>query len=172
VPVCWSDGCKSSIIILMRAMCRIGSGWVGGNVPVAVALRLCAYATCCSISPPPVPAALQAALRNGSASPQQLRQLNLDIATASRNLVKNQTTWFRDDDLFRWAIDVYVKEWFYGPWTPGECKLRRCVCQRRDVTDPGDQVNASCAPSCKAGPGGTCPGSDLLVPPKFEWESV
>ncbi|WIA19790.1 hypothetical protein OEZ85_005701 [Tetradesmus obliquus] len=45
---------------------------------------------------------MQNALAAGTATPQQLRQLILDIATASRNLVKNQTTWFRDDDLFRW----------------------------------------------------------------------
>lgn len=46
-------------------------------------------------------AEFQNALAAGTATPQQLRQLILDIATASRNLVKNQTTWFRDDDLFR-----------------------------------------------------------------------
>lgn len=28
-----------------------------------------------------------------------------DIATASRNLVKSQCTWFRDDDMFQW-MDV------------------------------------------------------------------
>jgi tRNA A37 N6-isopentenylltransferase MiaA len=44
---------------------------------------------------------LQAAIATGSASEQQLHQLIFDIATASRNLVKNQTTWFRDDELFR-----------------------------------------------------------------------
>lgn len=44
---------------------------------------------------------LQAAIAQGSASEEQLQQLIFDIATASRNLVKNQTTWFRDDELFR-----------------------------------------------------------------------
>jgi tRNA A37 N6-isopentenylltransferase MiaA len=44
---------------------------------------------------------LQAAVAKGSASEQELQQLIFDIATASRNLVKNQTTWFRDDDMFR-----------------------------------------------------------------------
>jgi tRNA A37 N6-isopentenylltransferase MiaA len=45
--------------------------------------------------------ALQAALNAGGATKEQLQQMILDIATASRNLVKNQTTWFRDDSLFR-----------------------------------------------------------------------
>jgi hypothetical protein len=44
---------------------------------------------------------LQAAIAQGSAREEQLQQLIFDIATASRNLVKNQTTWFRDDELFR-----------------------------------------------------------------------
>ena len=44
---------------------------------------------------------LQAVFDKGSASEQELQQLILDIATASRNLVKNQTTWFRDDGMFR-----------------------------------------------------------------------
>ncbi|KAF6256678.1 IPP transferase-domain-containing protein [Scenedesmus sp. NREL 46B-D3] len=56
---------------------------------------------------------MQAALRDGAVSPQQLRQLILDIATASRNLVKNQTTWFRDDDLFRWGLQIKQPA---GPW--------------------------------------------------------
>jgi tRNA A37 N6-isopentenylltransferase MiaA len=43
----------------------------------------------------------QAALQQGGATKQQLLQLILDIATASRTLVKAQTTWFRDDDMFR-----------------------------------------------------------------------
>eukprot|EP00879_Flechtneria_rotunda_P024197 GHRR01025645.1.p1 GENE.GHRR01025645.1~~GHRR01025645.1.p1 ORF type:complete len:151 (+),score=47.43 GHRR01025645.1:594-1046(+) len=48
---------------------------------------------------------MQAALRDGGATKEQLQQLIYDIATASRNLVKNQTTWFRDDSMFRW-VDV------------------------------------------------------------------
>eukprot|EP00878_Enallax_costatus_P043996 GHUV01052132.1.p1 GENE.GHUV01052132.1~~GHUV01052132.1.p1 ORF type:complete len:379 (+),score=154.70 GHUV01052132.1:476-1612(+) len=45
---------------------------------------------------------LQTALKEGHATKQHLQQMILDVATASRNLVKNQTSWFRDDDLFRW----------------------------------------------------------------------
>lgn len=50
----------------------------------------------------------QAALSKGSATEAELHQLIFDIATASRNLVKNQTTWFRDDGMFRC---VGVWEW-------------------------------------------------------------
>lgn len=44
---------------------------------------------------------LQRALREGGATKLQLQQLILDIGTASRNLVRHQIVWFRDDDLFR-----------------------------------------------------------------------
>lgn len=39
----------------------------------------------------------------GVASEEQLLQCIHDIATASRNYVKNQLTWFRDADLFKWV---------------------------------------------------------------------
>ena len=46
----------------------------------------------------------------------QVVQLLLDIATASRNLVKNQTTYFRDEPLFHWveasdADDAFQEVW-------------------------------------------------------------
>jgi hypothetical protein len=34
----------------------------------------------------------------------------LDVASASRNLVKSQTTWFRDDPTFRWLDAAAVDE--------------------------------------------------------------
>jgi tRNA A37 N6-isopentenylltransferase MiaA len=45
---------------------------------------------------------LQAAHAKGGASRQDLLQLIADICTKSRQLVKNQHTWFRDDDMFAW----------------------------------------------------------------------
>lgn len=46
-------------------------------------------------------APLQAAIARGGATKGQLQQLVLDIATASRGLVKAQMTWFRDEEMFR-----------------------------------------------------------------------
>lgn len=54
------------------------------------------------------PTVPQTALAQGGATPEQLRQLVHDIATASRNLVKNQVTWFRDDAMFRCAAAVCI----------------------------------------------------------------
>jgi hypothetical protein len=47
----------------------------------------------------------QAAKEAGGASRAQLLQLIADVCTKSRQLVKNQHTWFRDDHMFRW-LDV------------------------------------------------------------------
>jgi hypothetical protein len=70
----------------------------------------CATCVCTACVPPvyhlctacvPSVCITQEALARGDASPQQLQQLVLDISTASRNLVKSQLTWFRDEQMFR-----------------------------------------------------------------------
>jgi tRNA A37 N6-isopentenylltransferase MiaA len=92
----------------------VGDNVLGAAVKAAKAAK--AVQPCVSAT---AAAALQAALRDGAASPQQLRQLILDIATASRNLVKNQTTWFRDDDLFRWDAEGTQQMLFF----PGDSEF-------------------------------------------------
>lgn len=68
---------------------------------------MCGCCLRCAPSPAPhtththAPPSPQAALAKGSATQQELQQLIFDISTASRNLVKNQTTWFRDDQMFK-----------------------------------------------------------------------
>lgn len=45
----------------------------------------------------------------GKATEKELLACVHDVATASRNYVKNQTTWFRDEAMFRW-LDVSLPQ--------------------------------------------------------------
>lgn len=80
-------------------------GWhvLGRVLPLAVAIALTVLLPCFDST-----TTQQTALSKGSASREELQQLIFDIATASRNLVKNQTTWFRDDAMFRCGVELVL----------------------------------------------------------------
>lgn len=62
----------------------------------------------------------QLARDQGHVTAQQLQQMILDIAAATRRLVRSQNTWFRDDNMFLWVDAKEVRCW---PWTPPACAL-------------------------------------------------
>ncbi len=69
---------------------------------------------------------LQAAHAKGGASRQDLLQLIADICTKSRQLVKNQHTWFRDDDMFAWQdVSSRVRAGRHGHWHVNCLSVRR-----------------------------------------------
>lgn len=91
-----------------RIMQRVEEMVVGGLIDEAMmlmrrGLRANQNMACRAIGYRQTLELLEAAASRGHVSDQDVVQLVLDIATASRNLVKSQCTWFRDEQLFHWV---------------------------------------------------------------------